>query len=336
MHPHSLSLITTYQCTSQCPNCCFNCSPLKQRVMTINEIKSYIDMSTNYYTSIKTVIFTGGECSLLGIDTLTNAINYAQKKGLSTRIVTNANWASNKNKALFFISQLAIAGLDELNISTGDEHTSFVPITNVLYAIQAAITIKKIKSIVIAVENQIGNKITNQYVIDRIKEFLTPKEIKLSQDKLIIIADTWVRFSDIKSHCKFNDSNNTDNTNIKGCDNIFTSININPNGEMLSCCGLAAEYSPFLRLGQLNSNNNIKELYENQFNDFLKIWLYTEGPSGIISYLEKHHVLKDNKHECSFCLNLLSDHNYIQKLLNTEVTKIKAEFLKLDLKNITL
>lgn len=103
IQPHSLALITTYQCTSQCPNCCFNCSPLKQKVMTINEIKSYIDMSINDFPSIKTVIFTGGECSLMGIETLADAISYARSKGLSTRIVTNANWASNKENAFSFI-----------------------------------------------------------------------------------------------------------------------------------------------------------------------------------------------------------------------------------------
>ncbi len=63
--------------------------------MKYEEIKYYIDLSISEFSSIKTVVFTGGECTLLGIRTLAKCINYASSKGLATRIVSNGHWGNS-------------------------------------------------------------------------------------------------------------------------------------------------------------------------------------------------------------------------------------------------
>ena len=97
INPHTLTLITTYRCTASCPNCCFNCSPspVNKKTMTIQEIKSYIALVKKTFPSIKVVVFTGGECTLLN-DDLYEGISFAKKLGLSTRIVTNGHWCDNE------------------------------------------------------------------------------------------------------------------------------------------------------------------------------------------------------------------------------------------------
>lgn len=36
--PNTLTLITTYQCTAACPNCCFACSPMKKERLTYQDL----------------------------------------------------------------------------------------------------------------------------------------------------------------------------------------------------------------------------------------------------------------------------------------------------------
>jgi len=67
IRPHTLSLITTYQCTSQCNGCCFSCSPGKVERLSTAKMASLIDEATSI-PSIKVIVFTGGEATLLGDD----------------------------------------------------------------------------------------------------------------------------------------------------------------------------------------------------------------------------------------------------------------------------
>ena len=54
----------------------------------------YIDLSVREFPSLKTVVFTGGECTLIGIQRLARCIKYATDRGLRTRIVTNGHWGT--------------------------------------------------------------------------------------------------------------------------------------------------------------------------------------------------------------------------------------------------
>lgn len=63
--PKILTLITTYRCTASCHNCCFGCSPNYGKMMSIEEIKKYISVCKEVFPSIRIVVFTGGECTLL-------------------------------------------------------------------------------------------------------------------------------------------------------------------------------------------------------------------------------------------------------------------------------
>ena len=63
--PHTLSLITTHRCTAACDHCCFSCSPDVQDHIPIPNLYRYIHEAAEIKT-IKVIVFTGGECFLLG------------------------------------------------------------------------------------------------------------------------------------------------------------------------------------------------------------------------------------------------------------------------------
>jgi hypothetical protein len=52
--PSTISLLTTFQCTASCKNCCFGCNPNIKVRMTLKQMRAYIDKSlAAYKESIK-------------------------------------------------------------------------------------------------------------------------------------------------------------------------------------------------------------------------------------------------------------------------------------------
>src|SRR5262249_4504743 len=129
MLPKTLTLLVTYQCTAACSQCCFGCTPEKEGRIPQDRILAYIDQAAQM-GSVVNVVFSGGECFLLGND-LVEAVGRASQHGLSTRCVTNGYWATSMFAAERRLRPLVDAGLKELNISTGDFHLEYVPVDRV-------------------------------------------------------------------------------------------------------------------------------------------------------------------------------------------------------------
>lgn len=131
-----LTFITTYECGACCSHCLMSCSPNRHERLTFDQMKSAIDRFHNE-DKCGLVVFTGGECTRLGSD-LFDAIAYANIKGIATRIVTNAEWATDDHAAKTMIQSFRESGLDELNISFDDFHAEWVPVENVARVWKAA------------------------------------------------------------------------------------------------------------------------------------------------------------------------------------------------------
>ena len=114
--------------------------------------------------------------------------------------------------------------------------------------------------------------------------------------------------------------------NKRPCPNIFRGIVINPYSQMLSCCGLTVEYNKFLKLGNID-DLSIKELYDKQFNDFYKFWLFVDGPEFIYEKLMNYKNVppKTFPHECAYCIEIIK---------NEDDLFILRELIKKELPNI--
>ena len=134
--PQTLSIITTHRCTAACEHCCFACSPGAEAAIPLARLQALVE-ETAEVPSIRQVVFTGGECFLLGpaLDTL---IRRCRDLGLGTRCVSNGYWAHSLPAAEARVAQLRAAGLEELNLSTGVFHARFVPWERVLWGAAAA------------------------------------------------------------------------------------------------------------------------------------------------------------------------------------------------------
>ncbi|WP_428815571.1 radical SAM protein [Lactococcus lactis] len=192
--PESAAIITTYKCTAHCKDCCFDCSPQESDTLTLEEIKLFID-EISKMNSIKSIVWTGGECSTLG-KKLSEGIAYAKSKGKVSQIVSNASWSKGIEKDKKYLSKLKENGLIEINVSTGDNHQQFVPIEKVLSVIEAAVSIGL--RALISIEKTKFSKFT----IETLKANSTYKRIKKNDKEglLSILSASWVSFNNDSSY----------------------------------------------------------------------------------------------------------------------------------------
>ncbi|MHB1532536.1 radical SAM protein [Acidithiobacillus sp.] len=132
-----LVIMPTYQCTASCSNCGTGSSPKRKEVIALDTMKRYIDEAATL--DFRIVVFSGGEATLRWRD-LISAIGVAKKRHLRTRLVTNGFWAKSHNCAEKKVNELRSAGLDEINITTGQQHLRFVSMQSVVNLIGCVVS----------------------------------------------------------------------------------------------------------------------------------------------------------------------------------------------------
>lgn len=329
--PVSLSLIVTDKCTAECLNCCFHCNRKNTSRLTWPEIKGYIDQAINEFNTIKLLVITGGECFTIGRD-LDKTIEYASKKGLIVRVITNAFWANSFKAAYLRLKKLHKHGLTEINISTGEEHQQWVKFDNIIFALISAIKLDI--TVVVNIETAPNKSFDEQKIYQdiRIKKY----NIKNNQ-KVHILKGKWMYFkkqpvqsliSSEKCNCdKVLNSNDR-------CTSLFRDVIISSQHNMYACCGLACTHIPYLYIGNTKKHRLI-DLYYRHFDDFIKIWLFTEGPSKILNYVQRKlgQEPQDTSdwHICRSCIELFRNPDYISCLKDNYKEELSNVIIKYSL-----
>lgn len=316
--PKSLAFVTTNKCTAACHNCCFNCSPKNNKRLKLKNILAIIGQVVEDFPSVESCIFTGGECTLLKED-LAKAIEYASKRKLSCRIVSNGFWARTEEQAYSYLADLREKGLCELNLSTGDEHQKWVPFKNIINACKAAL--KTGLLVAINVESTTDSRFTSRNLLEvqEIKEAIYEKKILLKDS-------VWIEFDKIPP------KNQSSIPDKKGCSYLFNTISVSPDMHLYACCGLTCQVNKILDLGNLNKYP-IKVLWNEQFDDLVKLWLFTDGPHEIHNYLcmQKGCQTRHGQyfHMCSMCQYISSDPENMQIIKNNINSILPSVLLKL-------
>jgi len=327
--PTSLSLIVTNKCTASCYNCCFACSPKNKDIFTLQEMKNYIDQSVQAYSTIKVLILTGGECFLLG-SKLDKIIKYASNKGLLVRVVTNGYWAKSFKTAYNRLKTLVDLGLTEFNLSTGDEHQQWVPYENIINATIASLKLGMVTAINVETSD------VSEFEIDDLKSDIRLQKYKnLFGKELLVLGGTWMPFKkSTEEEFRKNKESKDKKKKIlvgqaKRCVSLFDAITINSTHKVHCCCGLASHYIPYLYVGS-SKKHSLKFLYEYQFEDFLKIWLYTEGPKKILDFClklqGKPSIDTVDWHICQICAQIFQNEENI-KILRENYQKVQLNVM---------
>jgi hypothetical protein len=302
MEARTLTLVVTYQCTAACYQCCFGCHPQKKIRMPQQRLLNYIDQAADT-RSVENVVFTGGECFLLGRD-LKEAIRRATDRGLSTRCVTNGYWATSLSSARRRLQEFFDIGLREINFSTGDFHQDFVPYSNVVYGAVAAYELGM--GIALMVETHKERSFTTEVLL---KETVLGEIYRQDPEGMHIIEGVWISMQNDHS---FNYDEylyrGPNNPNLMhGCSHLLSNMVVTPDEKYLACCGLTAPQIPELCLGDARFEP-LASIAARADKDLLRLWLRLEGPDSIVAFLQdRDSSLQypwNNAHPCQTCRNI--------------------------------
>ena len=291
--PECVTIIPTYRCNAACTECCFESNPSIRHRMNRADLLSIIGKVATEFPRVRYVVLTGGEITLLRED-LIDAIQLLTSLGLGSRIVTNGHWGRSDASAIGWVTKLRAAGLNELNLSTGDEHQEWVPFESVARAAYYALT--NDITTVIVIEGQDHARFTLASVNDNehIRKIYDDEGLR---KKFILMSNIWMPF-----HAGAECTSDRADVTRDGCNNIFDNFVINPYGRLMSCCGLTMEHIPELKVGDVY-RDSLSATYRQQYNDVLKLWIWLDGTRQIFETLaEHHHDLKLlSPHPCSIC-----------------------------------
>ncbi|MCY1532580.1 peptide modification radical SAM enzyme, YydG family [compost metagenome] len=289
-------MITTYKCNAACRECCFECNPRLTARLSRKEITGFIDKAIEAFPGLRLVVFSGGECFLLG-DDLLESIRYATENNLLTRCVTNGFWGRTSTAANRMAARLLECGLKELNVSTGADHAEWVPVTCALNAAKSAAT-QGLFCVITVEQDKTGGEIIRQVKNDQaLAELERAGLVKIQ-------VNSWMPFhTDSVERVAFQ---NRESMLCQGCDQVIENCVLTPHHEISGCCGLTFEHIPEMKFNW-SPGESLRDRYLSQAQDFLKIWIKVEGPFQIIKEValeEYRDELDKIVHPCQACVLL--------------------------------
>ena len=277
--PRVLSLITMRRCTAACDHCCAGSSPAAGGAIPVERMHGLI-AEAKRIPSIQRVTFTGGECFLLGSD-LDALIAHAHELGLETRVVSNGYWAVNERAARIRVAALRRAGLDEMMVSTGTFHQRFVPAGRIVHAARAAARA--------GVKVRIAVEVCDQQSFDEtlLHDELAPE---IAANMVFVRHDPWTDDAGGRGEAHVtHDRLIRDGCVVERarCAQILDTITVNPDQQLLACCGFPVEQLPELRIGSV-ANAALDDVLRNAPTDLLKMWIHVAGPHGIAEFVARY------------------------------------------------
>jgi hypothetical protein len=288
--------------------------------MSRDELLSLIRRIRAELPRVRYVVLSGGEVTLLGKDLL-DALTLLSELGLGTRIVTNGHWARTEESARKWVDNFVSAGLNELNLSTGDEHREWVPVESVARAALHATRSQLLT--VVTLEGSADAKL-------RMEEFLALPQIgQILEDEnlrrwLTPMTNVWMPF-----HSDSGIRGQSDAPRSAGCDNIFENFVVNPYGYLMSCCGLTMEYIPEMKVGELAAPDTLQHIYSAQFDDLLKLWIWLDGTQYIYELAAARSgrdIARISSHQCAICAQIYKNPN-IRSIVRELVKERREEIL---------
>lgn len=319
----TLSIMPTYQCNAECTNCGTFSNPRVKEKLSQEEVFKAIKEAKNL--DFLNVVFTGGEPTLSWGDLLAS-ITYARELGLHTRIVTNAYWAKSYKSAIDKLNKLIDAGLDEINYSTGDEHSKFIPLSRICYAVKAAYDLGL--GFHVNIEGSDNNKIRKIDLINNILLAEIPNDVlvqkfdespwmPLSPDQKGIYPEDW-----------YVNKKNIDSRT--GCNSVLQTIVLQANGKIGACCGLGLKQIEELNVGYIGSKNPLENSIRESEADMLLLLIHYIGPEKILAWAQNYDSSIEWEdmyaHRCQACKRIYSDGD-IAAVLKENISDLEPELI---------
>jgi Radical SAM superfamily/4Fe-4S single cluster domain/Iron-sulfur cluster-binding domain len=272
--PTILALHLTYKCPLHCAHCCVDAGPTKRTELQAEQIRSLIRQAA-LDCKVEGIGVTGGDPFIVP-ELVTLAMTEAKSYNLKTHLVTSAYWAKSIQDAGERIDAITRGNLDELCISFDDSHARYVKFERIGFAYRAAM-IRGIKvRFLISVEP--GSVIDIAWMREKIENLdnydagLTTftSGAVVSTGRAFDTSTVETRASRASSHDKY----------LGPCPIVFRRLAVNPDGNILACCGTVPFYSD-LCIGNVNTHT-LSQAVESMYKNRLLKWIAFEGPVDIL------------------------------------------------------
>jgi Radical SAM superfamily/4Fe-4S single cluster domain len=312
----TIAILLTDDCPANCAFCSFKAHK-HAKYLSSNVVEHWIGGLVAKCPA-KVCVFTGGE-PFVNIEVLTRAIEYATNLRLITRVVTNGYWASTKETAVGIAKKLALAGLKEVNISTGAYHSLWVPTEYVINAAAAFVELD-ITTLINVEQRWLGDDFNHDF-IRLLSNETTPAT--MNKIRITLCEVVGLHFSQ-KRIVSFGAKSNG---YFVPCRHLFSTITLLPNTEVSVCCGFAINHNNWLRF-RTPSMASILEKFEEICSTPLLRYLKHIGPRKLFEerVLATHDGLvydKECNHPCYYCYllgkYLIDDSNVHSILDETEL-----------------
>jgi pyruvate-formate lyase-activating enzyme len=290
----SLTIVYTYKCTAECEHCSYKCDPTREETLGFNMAQKLIIEAAEQ--GFNKLTLRGGECLLFADDILALS-DKAKNLGMSVEVITNAYWAMSKEKSQELLELLGKAGVKKITMETGSFNVKFIPLKNVIYAIEEAIK----RDILVNVEVWIDDQYSKQT-----KDMV--EEIRKFSGKSVTFIWSYPKSSVCWKGPQSRYSLDKDEMDV--CKSI--SLTVHPEGDVYCCCspstcGLVRTKakSSFLFLGNLfeQSMHSIIELanYSPVLNS-----LRIAGPEALVEIWGNNEIKSEIPNSfsdiCDYCL----------------------------------
>jgi hypothetical protein len=326
IRPRILALFTTRRCTAACDNCCVGSSPRATGGIPIPRMHALIDEAKRI-PSIERIVFTGGECFLLGKE-LDALIAHAHELEFRTRVVSNGYWAVNERGARERVRTLRGAGLDEMMLSTGTFHQEFVPVGRIVHAARAAAAAGI--GTHVSVEDCDQSAFDDGVLGDELCAEIAARTV--SVEHYPWIGDAGARGRTVPTHERAIAAE--PGAALGRCDQIMTVVSVTPKQVLTACCGFPLEELDALHIGSV-ADRALDDVLRDAPNELLKMWLHVAGPAGIADFVARHvpgFELPPSASICQSCVAIQRDERALRAIADHGAViaqTIAAEYVRL-------
>ncbi|MGZ7443456.1 radical SAM protein [Paenibacillus sp. TH7-28] len=314
-----LNFVLNQNCNITCGHCFYNCKPSTKGVMELEDFKYYLSTVASRNKLRWVGLGCGGE-AFLYYDRLMECFKETVKYDIKDiYVMTNAFWATTKERARQYLKPLKEAGLNIIWFSLDAFHQEFIPIENIINAATVALE-EGIQTVCITSEYFLDFKSDHpldgetRALLQSFKEKMGPLSKSLVYDRYVLIPGG--RASDLySSYVKEMEAKGKQfPTSFKKCrGTVFWGKNLkDPFSIEIDCNGIV-ELCPGVAIADLKKDSleDLLENYNYEKNPIIAT-LVNEGIPGLTRLAEENGIVLESgyQNECHLCYE-------IRKALNT-------------------
>lgn len=292
----TFSFFITEKCNIECSHCCLNSSPRLKDSIDIDDVVQFSRIFNS--TDFDTVVFTGGEPSVVGKKLFTTIESLKiYKKNI--RLVTNCLWAGTASSAERFLGLCLASGVDQIAFSTSEFHQEFVSIERVARAWHTARSMN-FRLVTVIASHEFDDDY-HQLITSRLSE-LAPL------NAVVRCVASKVEVTRVQRIGRFRSDNiPSGRSNIYRknpyrvrCPASVTSPAISAVGHLWACAGMDLTGNQFLDFGRI-APDNVVERYREMRRSTIPMAIRYLGPGFLLKFIAEKDGCEYRKDLISFC-----------------------------------